>query len=84
MAIDYLASDPTRVLSIAPEQDMTAGELLELVASQMGITPQEYLTKLKDPKEWAGGPEIVALANALERPITLYELKAVGLLYWSR
>ena len=41
-------------------------------------------TRLRDPKEWGGGLEIVALANALERPIFLYELKPVGLLFWSR
>lgn len=40
--------------------------------------------RLRDPKEWGGGLEIVALANALERPIFLYELKPVGLLFWSR
>ena len=40
--------------------------------------------RLRDPKEWGGGLEIVALANALERPIFLYELKPVGLLFWSK
>jgi hypothetical protein len=35
-------------------------------------------------QEWGGGLEIVALSNALERPICLYELKPVGMLFWSR
>lgn len=50
----------------------------------MGLTAEQYLVRLRDPKEWGGGLEIVALANALQRPIFLYELKPVGVLFWSR
>ncbi len=51
---------------------------------EMGLTADQYLVRLRDPKEWGGGLEIVALANALQRPIFLYELKPVGILFWSK
>merc|ERR1719379_3034483 len=48
------------------------------------MTSQEYLLKLRNYEEWAGGPEICALSDLLMRPIILYELKSVGLFLWPR
>jgi hypothetical protein len=84
MALDYLSSNPERVLAVTYNQDMKSRELLEMTSREMDRTPEEYLARMRDPKEWGGGLEIVALANALERPIFLYELKPVGILFWSR
>jgi len=61
-----------------------ASELLQTTAKEMGLTPEEYLVKYRNPKEWGGGMEIVALSNAWKRPIILYELKPVGCLWWSK
>ncbi|GAB5036250.1 cysteine protease domain containing protein [Nannochloropsis oceanica] len=83
-ALDYLSQDPNRLLTVTYNQDMKSQELLEMTSKEMGLSAEQYLARLRDPKEWGGGLEIVALANALERPIFLYELKPVGLLFWSR
>lgn len=84
MALDFLSKDPERVLTVTYNQDMRSCELLEMTSREMGLSPDQYLLRLRDPKEWGGGLEIVALANALERPIFLYELKPAGFLFWSR
>ena len=83
-ALDFLSSDPERLLTVTHNQDMRSSELLEMTSREMGLSAEQYLVRLRDPKEWGGGLEIVALANALERPIFLYELKPVGILFWSR
>ena len=84
MAVEYLAADDDRLLTVDCDHKMKASELLELTAKEMRRSPTQYLERMKDPKEWGGGCEIVVLANALKRPICLYELKPVGMLFWSR
>ena len=51
-------------------------ELAEQFSTQYGISVQEYCDTMRQDGVWAGGPEIVALSNALKRPIHLYELYA--------
>mmetsp|Transcript_6496 Transcript_6496/g.20280 ORF Transcript_6496/g.20280 Transcript_6496/m.20280 type:complete len:355 (-) Transcript_6496:179-1243(-) len=53
---------------------LKASQLLALAAEQQGQTAAEYCAKVREPEAWGGGPEIVALANALRRPIYVYEL----------
>ena len=52
---------------------MKASQLLEMAAEQAACAKDEYCAKLRDPRAWGGGPEIVALSNALSRPIHIYE-----------
>lgn len=46
--------------------------LLYLVSQQYNCHPQEYCSRMRLPTTWGGGPEILALAHALRRPIAVY------------
>ena len=50
-------------------------ELVEAAARQYGLTSEEYCQDMLQESVWGGGPEIVALANVLKRPIHVYELR---------
>jgi len=52
-------------------------EILSQGAAQVDLTPEEYLESMALDGTWGGGPEIVALANHLSRPIHVYELAAI-------
>jgi len=56
---------------------LTADELLHVAASQYDLTGEEYCNLMRRDGYWGGGPEIVALCNALRRPIHVYELTDV-------
>lgn len=73
-AIDVLedARDPR--LYMGDSERLRASKLLALAAEQSELSPAAYCAKLREPHAWGGGPEIVALANALRRPIHVYEL----------
>jgi hypothetical protein len=73
-AIDVLedARDPR--LYMGDRERLRASKLLSLAAEQSELTPAQYCAKLREPHAWGGGPEIVALSNALRRPIHVYEL----------
>lgn len=58
-------------LIIQNNETINASELVALAANQHGITSNEYLHKMRNVRVWGGGPEIVALANELERSIVL-------------
>ena len=47
--------------------------MLEMAAEQAACAKDEYCAKLRDLRARGGGPEIVALSNALSRPIHIYE-----------
>lgn len=49
--------------------------LLNMVADQYGLAPDEYCSLMLLPDSWGGGPEIVAISNILNRQICIYELK---------
>jgi hypothetical protein len=51
----------------------TTSSLISQAATQYDITQEEYLTSMKDDNVWGGGPEIAALALALQREIVLLE-----------
>lgn len=54
-------------------------DLLMSAANKEGLTPEEYLAKLRQPGKqgglYGGGPELTVLSNILRRPISIYHLK---------
>jgi hypothetical protein len=73
-AIDVLEDRRDPKLYMGDNEYMKASQLLEMAAEQAACAKDEYCAKLRDPRAWGGGPEIVALSNALSRPIHIYEL----------
>ena len=54
-------------------------DLLSSAAKTEGLSPEEYLTRLRQPGSqgglYGGGPELTVLSNILRRPISIYHLK---------
>uniref|UniRef100_A0A7S2PB71 OTU domain-containing protein n=1 Tax=Leptocylindrus danicus TaxID=163516 RepID=A0A7S2PB71_9STRA len=63
-----------KLLFMQGQEFLTCSELLSAAASQYNISPEEYCEAMLQDCTWGGGPEIVALVNALRRPIHVYEL----------
>ena len=64
-AIDVLEDRRDPKLYMGDNEYMKASQLLEMAAEQAACAKDEYCAKLRDPRAWGGGPEIVALSNAL-------------------
>lgn len=73
-AIDMLSKRPLRKLFLQGNDFLRACDLVQTAASQYSITGDEYCRLMRKDGYWGGGPEIVALSNALRRPIHVYEL----------
>lgn len=75
-AVDILAHSisHSKKLIMQKDESILASELVKLAANQYGITSNEYLENMRNARVWGGGPEIVALANALVRRIVLMEV----------
>ena len=54
-------------------------DLLSSAAKTEGLSPDEYLSRLRQPGKkgglYGGGPELTVLSNILRRPISIYHLK---------
>ena len=81
LSVDTLMRDGL-VLVMEGEEKTTTGDLLETVAEHYNITVASYCSNMRLYHTWGGGPEIVALSNALQRPIHVYELCTDG--YFSK
>lgn len=73
LAVDCLEG-PDEMLYLQCREWVSKQELLESNAQQYGISVEEYCQTMREDGVWGGGPEIVALANVLRRPIHVYEL----------
>ena len=73
LAVDCLEEE-RKVLFLQGHEYLEATDLVEAAASQYGISGSEYCDLMRQESYWGGGPEIVALCNALQRPIHVYEL----------
>ena len=52
---------------------ISASSLVQNASKQYGVPSAEYLSTMRQENVWAGGPEIVALANCIKRQIILLE-----------
>jgi len=75
LAVDILENGMNGGVQLVMQDDETisASSLVKKAAAQYGMSPQGYLNKMRKKNVWGGGPEIVALANHLERQIVLLE-----------
>jgi len=73
LAVKTLTDDPNRTLHLEGQQELITSELVEAAAEQYGVTAEDYCKSMRQSGVWGGGPEILALANALERPIHVFE-----------
>lgn len=69
--LQYLNGDDNVETQVV--ETTTSSSMISQAATQYGITQEEYLTSMKDDNVWGGGPEIAALASALQREIVLLE-----------
>lgn len=71
-------------LVLQGQESVSSRELVEAAARQYGLTSEEYCQDMLQESVWGGGPEIVALANVLQRPIHVYELRTTTTTTTSR
>eukprot|EP00544_Gedaniella_sp_CCMP2646_P011923 CAMPEP_0202486852 /NCGR_PEP_ID=MMETSP1361-20130828/5324_1 /ASSEMBLY_ACC=CAM_ASM_000849 /TAXON_ID=210615 /ORGANISM="Staurosira complex sp., Strain CCMP2646" /LENGTH=320 /DNA_ID=CAMNT_0049116111 /DNA_START=38 /DNA_END=1000 /DNA_ORIENTATION=+ len=72
-AVDKLESRK-KLLFLQGHEYLRAKDLVDAAASQYGLSGERYCELMRQESYWGGGPEIVALCNALRRPIHVYEL----------
>lgn len=73
LAVDCLEEE-RKLLFLQGHEYLKATDLVEAAAAPYGISGSEYCDLMRQESYWGGGPEIVALCNALQRPIHVYEL----------
>ncbi|CAM9981171.1 unnamed protein product [Laminaria digitata] len=84
VAVDYLVLNMKKDLYLEKEESVPVYELLSVVAAQYNMTAEHYCEVMRQSSVWGGGPEIVALSNALCRPIHVYELASNGVSFCFR
>lgn len=75
-AVKTLQSECSFVLHAETHSAIQSHELLNLTAEQYNTTTEAYCSNMLNPHTWGGGPELMALAHYLQRPIHVYELHA--------
>mmetsp|Transcript_9704 Transcript_9704/g.27197 ORF Transcript_9704/g.27197 Transcript_9704/m.27197 type:complete len:352 (-) Transcript_9704:75-1130(-) len=74
MAVDTLESGcDSDCFTISEGDKVLSSDLLEAAASSFGMTAKEYCQSMRQSTCWGGGVELVALSNALNRNICMYE-----------
>ena len=73
LAVDTLTHDENRSLYLESGSSISVSELVAAAAEQYNMAPAAYCASMRKKGEWGGGPEILALVNALERPIHVFE-----------
>ena len=73
LAVDTLTADANCSLYLEGDQTISAAELVAAAAEQYNITSEAYCASMRRKGVWGGGPEILALCNALRRPIHVFE-----------
>lgn len=81
LSVDTLMREDL-VLVMEGDENTTTSDLLHTVADHYNISVKKYCSNMRLFHTWGGGPEIVALSNALQRPIHVYELCLGG--YFSK
>jgi len=73
LAVDTLTADVNRSLHLEGDQMIAVSELVSAAAEQYNMTPEGYCASMRKDGVWGGGPEILALVNAMRRPIHVFE-----------
>lgn len=73
LACDTLACENVP-LYLGEQEESTTTDILNMIAKQYNTTGPGYCELMRQPREWGGGPEIVALSNVLRQPVHVYEL----------
>eukprot|EP01068_Selenidium_serpulae_P000753 Selendium_serpulae@DN11324_c0_g1_i1.p1 len=77
-AIECLADASRPLLHLEGDEVIERSVLLTAAAVSAGsASEKEYIRSMRESGSWGGGPELVGLSNALERPIFLYEVDRV-------
>lgn len=74
LAVSTLEDISGPPLQLEGGETISRQDLLTTAAVQQELTEDGYCEWLRSPNAWGGGPEIVALSNALKRPIFVYEV----------
>ena len=76
--VAQILSSPEGNLFIEGQRFVRAKDLLMASSQKEGITPEEYVRRLRLEGSlgglYGGGPELTVLSNVLRRPISIYEL----------
>ncbi|KAL8272540.1 hypothetical protein Esti_003539 [Eimeria stiedai] len=75
LAVDTLEDAPVKSFVMEGSEWVGRQQLLQLVAQQYCCEPAVYCSRMRMQTTWGGGPEILALAHALGRPIAVYTLQ---------
>eukprot|EP00967_Tisochrysis_lutea_P023432 scaffold26860_cov37-Tisochrysis_lutea.AAC.2 len=77
LAVDTLVNEANSTFHLEGDQTISASELVAAAAEQYNMTSEEYCNSMRRKGVWGGGPEILALVNAMKRPIHVFEPVAV-------
>lgn len=78
LAVNTLEDPTTENFVMEGHEVVGREQLLHLVSQQYNCQPHEYCSRMRLPTTWGGGPEILALAHALRRPIAVYTFQTGG------
>jgi hypothetical protein len=78
LAVDTLTRAGNQTFHLEGDQTISASELIAAAAEQYNMTSDEYCSSMRRKGVWGGGPEILALVNAMKRPIHVFEPVAVS------
>lgn len=73
LAVDTLTEQANSTFHLEGDQTISAAELVAAAAEQYNISSADYCISMRRKGIWGGGPEILALVNALQRPIHVFE-----------
>jgi len=73
-----------RRLYLEHGQRVSPEHLVQSVAETYDTSCDVYCQRMRQDGKWGGGPEIVALSNALRRPIHVYELLSADSRFFMR
>lgn len=74
MAVDTLADESAgNFLTISGNDEVKSSTLLKSAAASFGMSTKDYCKSMRRASCWGGGVEMVALSNALNRQIFMYQ-----------
>jgi hypothetical protein len=77
LAVDTLERAINRTFYEEGDKTISVAGFVAEVAEQFNRTSEEYITWMRRKSVWGGGPEILALVDAMKRPIHVFQPVAV-------